>query len=247
MLVYKGVVKGIEINRARMLSSESRKVGRIGAELRALGGLVARLRLSKTRDPSDARFLLSSAPWRILYREQETAVDAEVDESTETGESEGLIYHERREGMLCTNEGSLRVKGLDLKRKLAGGEGCRHRRSRRVGLFRFRFLDSCHHLLSPQLTLQAHIMSSSLLSHKSIRLQKNTRGATSLDKNGEVRPDHALTARLQQAKHITKSILHYYKVSYIPSALSPVFPPSSRIPQHPPAMTQPWPPRHVES
>lgn len=95
----------------------------------------------------------------------------------------------------------------------------RHRRSRRVGQLEFRFLNSCHHppALSPQLTLQTHIMSSSLLSHKSIRLQKNTRGATSLDKNGEVRPDHALTARLQQAKHITKSILHYYKVSHSPA------------------------------
>ncbi|GAA5921700.1 hypothetical protein JCM1841_007095 [Sporobolomyces salmonicolor] len=52
---------------------------------------------------------------------------------------------------------------------------------------------------------------SSLLHHKSVRVQKPTRGHQASPTTGEVRPDHELIDRLQQWKHVDKSLLHYYK------------------------------------
>ncbi|GAA5875669.1 hypothetical protein JCM1840_003169 [Sporobolomyces johnsonii] len=52
---------------------------------------------------------------------------------------------------------------------------------------------------------------SSLLHHKSVRVHKPTRGHQASPTTGEVRPDHELIDRLQQWKHIDKSLLHYYK------------------------------------
>ncbi|GAA6058181.1 hypothetical protein JCM3770_004083 [Rhodotorula araucariae] len=51
---------------------------------------------------------------------------------------------------------------------------------------------------------------SHLLAHKSIRVVKPTRGHQPTAE-GSVRTDHELVDRLQQWKHITKSLLHYYK------------------------------------
>ncbi|TNY19467.1 hypothetical protein DMC30DRAFT_304506 [Rhodotorula diobovata] len=51
---------------------------------------------------------------------------------------------------------------------------------------------------------------SNLLAHKSIRVAKPTRGHQPLS-DGAIRTDHEIVDRLQQWKHITKSLLHYYK------------------------------------
>ncbi|GAA5840371.1 hypothetical protein JCM3775_001289, partial [Rhodotorula graminis] len=51
---------------------------------------------------------------------------------------------------------------------------------------------------------------SNLLAHKSIRVAKPTRGHQPLA-DGAIRTDHEIVDRLQQWKHITKSLLHYYK------------------------------------
>ncbi|BGP32311.1 hypothetical protein JCM10296v2_004092 [Rhodotorula toruloides] len=52
---------------------------------------------------------------------------------------------------------------------------------------------------------------SSLLAHKSVRVAKPTRGHQPAGETGQIRPDHELVDRLQQWKHIAKSLLHYYK------------------------------------
>ncbi|BGP24876.1 hypothetical protein JCM10295v2_003796 [Rhodotorula toruloides] len=52
---------------------------------------------------------------------------------------------------------------------------------------------------------------SSLLAHKSVRVAKPTRGHQPVGETGQIRPDHELVDRLQQWKHIAKSLLHYYK------------------------------------
>ncbi|GAA5940901.1 uncharacterized protein JCM15063_000913 [Sporobolomyces koalae] len=51
---------------------------------------------------------------------------------------------------------------------------------------------------------------SGLLHHKSVRLAKPTHGHQP-SKTGQIRPDHEIVDRLQQWKHIDKSLLHYYK------------------------------------
>ncbi|GAA5894220.1 uncharacterized protein JCM6883_003753 [Sporobolomyces salmoneus] len=51
---------------------------------------------------------------------------------------------------------------------------------------------------------------SGLLHHKSVRLAKPTHGHQPT-KTGHIRPDHEIVDRLQQWKHIDKSLLHYYK------------------------------------
>ncbi|GAA5992591.1 hypothetical protein JCM5350_003663, partial [Sporobolomyces pararoseus] len=51
---------------------------------------------------------------------------------------------------------------------------------------------------------------SNLLHHKSVRLAKPTHGHQPT-KTGQIRPDHEIVDRLQQWKHIDKSLLHYYK------------------------------------
>ncbi|BGP48273.1 hypothetical protein JCM10450v2_004145 [Rhodotorula kratochvilovae] len=51
---------------------------------------------------------------------------------------------------------------------------------------------------------------SNLLAHKSIRVAKPTRGHQPTAE-GSVRTDHEIVDRLQQWKHITKSLIHYYK------------------------------------
>ncbi|GAA5832490.1 hypothetical protein JCM3766R1_003098 [Sporobolomyces carnicolor] len=51
---------------------------------------------------------------------------------------------------------------------------------------------------------------SSLLHHKSVRLAKPTHGHQPT-KAGQIRADHEIVDRLQQWKHIDKSLLHYYK------------------------------------
>ncbi|GAA6001324.1 hypothetical protein JCM10207_006609 [Rhodosporidiobolus poonsookiae] len=52
---------------------------------------------------------------------------------------------------------------------------------------------------------------SSLLHHKSVRVAKPTRGHQPSAQTGAVRTDHELVDRLQQWKHITKSLLYYHK------------------------------------
>ncbi|BGP16387.1 hypothetical protein JCM10213_008664 [Rhodosporidiobolus nylandii] len=52
---------------------------------------------------------------------------------------------------------------------------------------------------------------SSLLRHKSVHVAKPTRGHQPSAETGAVRTDHELVDRLQQWKHITKSILYYHK------------------------------------
>ncbi|GAA6016673.1 hypothetical protein JCM11491_000202 [Sporobolomyces phaffii] len=52
---------------------------------------------------------------------------------------------------------------------------------------------------------------SGLLHHKSVRLAKPTHGHQASSKTGQIRPDHEIVDRLQQWKHIDKSLLHYYK------------------------------------
>ncbi|KAK4700873.1 hypothetical protein P7C70_g5371, partial [Phenoliferia sp. Uapishka_3] len=52
---------------------------------------------------------------------------------------------------------------------------------------------------------------SSLLSHKSIRIKKPTHGHQADKKTGEIGPVDVLIDRSQQWKHVTKSLLHYYK------------------------------------
>ncbi|GAA6060981.1 hypothetical protein JCM10212_000667 [Sporobolomyces blumeae] len=52
---------------------------------------------------------------------------------------------------------------------------------------------------------------SSLLHHKSVGLAKPTHGHQASAKTGKVRADHEIIDRLQQWKHIDKSLLHYYK------------------------------------
>ncbi|GAA5886009.1 hypothetical protein JCM6882_004231 [Rhodosporidiobolus microsporus] len=52
---------------------------------------------------------------------------------------------------------------------------------------------------------------SSLLHHKSVRVSKPTRGHQPSAQTGAIRTDHELVDRLQQWKHITKSLLYYHK------------------------------------
>ncbi|GAA5820136.1 hypothetical protein JCM11251_005498 [Rhodosporidiobolus azoricus] len=52
---------------------------------------------------------------------------------------------------------------------------------------------------------------SSLLHHKSVRVAKPTHGHQPSKATGSVRTDHELVDRLQQWKHITKSLLYYHK------------------------------------
>ncbi|KAK4054399.1 hypothetical protein OIV83_000893 [Microbotryomycetes sp. JL201] len=52
---------------------------------------------------------------------------------------------------------------------------------------------------------------SHLLQHKKIGLQKSTRGVHELRDGQDPRHDYTLVDRCQQYKHITKSLLHYYK------------------------------------
>ncbi|GAA5984844.1 hypothetical protein JCM11641_005436 [Rhodosporidiobolus odoratus] len=52
---------------------------------------------------------------------------------------------------------------------------------------------------------------SSLLHHKSVRVAKPTRGHQPSAETGAIRTDHELIDRLQQVKHITKSLLYYHK------------------------------------
>ncbi|GAA5875931.1 hypothetical protein JCM3774_005821 [Rhodotorula dairenensis] len=51
---------------------------------------------------------------------------------------------------------------------------------------------------------------SSILQHKSVGIRKPTRGHQPTA-TGQIRTDHELVDRLQQWKHVTKSLLHYYK------------------------------------
>ncbi|POY74537.1 hypothetical protein BMF94_2297 [Rhodotorula taiwanensis] len=51
---------------------------------------------------------------------------------------------------------------------------------------------------------------SSLLQHKTVGIRKPTRGHQPTA-TGQIRTDHELVDRLQQWKHVTKSLLHYYK------------------------------------
>ncbi|KAL8280370.1 hypothetical protein RQP46_007287 [Phenoliferia psychrophenolica] len=52
---------------------------------------------------------------------------------------------------------------------------------------------------------------SNLLAHKSVRIKKGTHGSLPDKATGEVGPVDVLIDRSQQWKHVTKSLLHYYK------------------------------------